>query len=86
MIIEDHGLLSLLVEFEQGCLPLRMPGENNALLGQQIRSLLDTLCVYSLDDLAGKPARVRRDDIAWKAIGHFMEDRWYTGETPEETQ
>lgn len=85
VIIEDHGITSLLVEFQHGCLPLRMTGGKNApLLGEQATLLMNTFRVHSLDDLAGLPARVKSSDGMWKAIGHFMEDRWYTGETGEE--
>lgn len=84
VIIEDHGILTLAVSFDGGGLPLRMTGGPKApLLGSQIANLLATFGVRELSALKGKPARVRLNGSTWEAVGHFIEDRWYTGETDD---
>ena len=80
IIIEDHGILTIHVQFEQGSLPLRMMhGPDAPALGKHCRQLLEVFGKYDLSDIEGQPARVKRDGGSWTAIGHFMEDRWYTG-------
>ena len=46
--------------------------------GAYISQVLDTVGVDTLEDLQGKPIRVDNERGFIKAIGNFLEDKWFS--------
>lgn len=47
---------------------------------ESIIGVLETLGVESWEDLCGTPVRARLEDGIIRAIGHYLEDRWFDNE------
>lgn len=82
---EDHGLLSSMVYLKYGAgaqgfggysLGDDVGGINFA--GAYIGRLLKTVGVEKWEDLRGKNVRVKASHDKVHAIGHILEDRWFS--------
>ncbi len=79
---EDHGIFSSMIGLDyggihQGFGGCGMGGEFGT---EYIKRLLKTVGVDQWEDLKGKHVRVRSERMKVHAIGHIIEDKWFSPE------
>lgn len=81
--IEDHGLLSAWLDLDyggsiQGFGGWNLGAKGANYCGEFIKCCLQTTGVNDWDDLPGTAIRARAEHTQVRAIGHIVEDRWFT--------
>ena len=81
--IEDHGIMTFFLYLQynscgQGFGGYCLKGDKSI---EAIRKVLETVGVMKWEDLKGKYVRIRKPDTyngRIEAIGHIVEDRWWS--------
>jgi hypothetical protein len=84
IFIKDNGNLSIFLDLDYGKCQQSFGGYDFQVginlynyFGHFIWRLMKIVNVSNLDDLVGKPVRVKCDFSQVYAIGHFLKDEWF---------